>query len=409
MPPINPHTHAEPFDHEEPLGTGASRPAASGGGVPSPVVLVIASNSERRASLASAMRQDNLSCAFADSTDAAMTLVRARVARHESIPFQVVLVDLPTCNASALRFVRELGEQQIASVLVCPSVSFDEAVEAMRAGASDIVTSGVIPTELGRRVRSAADQRPAPPAPFSINQDSSNQSPAAPTPARESRPGKPRHVPRLANPDAPRAKRRRDAVASPLPDHDPVALADQFARQIRGELDVETLLREVLEFILAHVGPTNAAIFLPGTSGDFSLGAYVNYTCPKETAEVLLDHLANVAAPRLESTMGVLSLKGDKDIEAHVGEGVDWLADHHLLAFTCRNEGECLAVCTLFREGHSPFSEASRALLQRISETFGAQLGRVIRIHHRHLPRDKWGLPGDPASGEADDEGGMAA
>jgi len=401
-PPHSSHPHAESSDPRESPGSGP--PGGTGSSDTSPVVLVVASSSDRRATLGSAMKQDNLVCAFADSTDAAISLVRTRLARREAIPFQVVLVDLPACSPAALRFVRELGEQQIASVLVCPTVSFDEAVEAMRAGASDIVTSGVLPRELGRRVRSACDHLAGP---ASI--------PAAPRPRDSEQPtGKRsgRHTPRLATPDAPRAKRQRELVSTPLPAHDAAALAEQFARQIRGELDVEALLREMLEFVLAHVGPTNAAIFLPGTVGDYSLGAYVNYTCPKETAEVLLDHLANVAAPRLETTTGVLSLRGRDEILAHVGEGVEWLCEHHMLAFTCRHEGECLAVCTLFREGHSPFSPEARALMQRVAECFGAQLGRVVRIHHRHLPRDQWGMPGDPpggGGGQPDDEGGLAA
>ena len=50
-----------------------------------------------------------------------------------------------------------------------------------------------------------------------------------------------------------------------------VALATEFGSLIRRELDIESLLRTVLEFVLTKSGPTNAAIFLPASSGDFSL------------------------------------------------------------------------------------------------------------------------------------------
>ena len=33
--------------------------------------------------------------------------------------------------------------------------------------------------------------------------------------------------------------------------------------------------------MLTKTGPTNAAVFLPGTGTDFDLGAYVNYDCPR--------------------------------------------------------------------------------------------------------------------------------
>lgn len=87
-----------------------------------------------------------------------------------------------------------------------------------------------------------------------------------------------------------------------LADHmNQVTTATEFKGLIRNELDIESLLRTTLEFVLSRSGPTNAAIFLPTTSGDYSLGAYVNYDCPKETVDVLLDHLANVVAPRFEN------------------------------------------------------------------------------------------------------------
>ena len=71
-----------------------------------------------------------------------------------------------------------------------------------------------------------------------------------------------------------------------------VTLASEFNSLIRQELDLESLLRVSVEFILGKSGPTNAAVFLPAASGDYSLGAYVNYDCPKDSAEVLMDQLA---------------------------------------------------------------------------------------------------------------------
>ena len=41
---------------------------------------------------------------------------------------------------------------------------------------------------------------------------------------------------------------------------------------------------------------------------------------------------------------------------------------------------------------------------------FAAQLARVIRVHHRHLPKHKWGRIGDPETGTgSDDESDLAA
>ena len=45
-------------------------------------------------------------------------------------------------------------------------------------------------------------------------------------------------------------------------------IVTEFGGLIRQELDIESLLRTTLEFVLGRCGPTNAAVFLPTTSGD---------------------------------------------------------------------------------------------------------------------------------------------
>ncbi|MGQ0627310.1 MAG: hypothetical protein ACT4PL_04320 [Phycisphaerales bacterium] len=387
-----------------------------------PMVLVVSASAARRTSLAGTMERDDLACGIAESVD------EARVALTEGATIEAVVVDVPRCTAAALRFVRELGERQIAALLVCPDVSFDDAVEAMRAGAADIVPPAALEKDLSRRVRCAVQQRRAARA-AEIRRENTRAAlgagddlplpdavmPLCPDtiPEEYSMDGSFDADPAFGTPPLPAPKRkaarkavRKTDVRDDPADRTPAAIADQFRVMISGELDVESLLRQVLEFILAHAGATNAAVFLPGNGGDFSLGAYVNYSCPKETAEILLDHLANVAAPNLETSTGVLHLRTAGEIADRFGDGCDWLNDHSMVAFTCRAEGDCLAVFTLFRERSAPFTDETIALLGRLSEVFGTQLGRVVRIHHRHLPRDKWGGLGEP--GEPGDEG-MAA
>ena len=46
--------------------------------------------------------------------------------------------------------------------------------------------------------------------------------------------------------------------------------------------------------------------------------------------------------------------------------------------------------------------------LRLIGDLFAQQLARVIRIHHRHLPKDKWGAIGDVEE-DGPDIGGLAA
>lgn len=174
-----------------------------------------------------------------------------------------------------------------------------------------------------------------------------------------------------------------------------ISLAGEFNGLVRQELDLEGLLRSTLEFVLAKAGPTNAAVFLPAPGGDFSLGAYINYDCSKEGGEVLLEHLAGVLAPRVEAEREAVVLAGAAAVLGYLGEGAAWLSDCHMILLPCRHDGECLAVMAIFRDQRTGFSVEATSAVRSISELFAGHLARVIRIHHRHLPRDKWGLIGE--------------
>lgn len=170
-----------------------------------------------------------------------------------------------------------------------------------------------------------------------------------------------------------------------------VKLATELGAILRQELDIESLLRTTLEFTLGRVGSTNAAVFLPTSSGDYSLGAYVNYDIPKQAAEVMFDQLADTLAPRFEGFTEVVSLCGLADMDEALGGDAHWLEDSTALVVSCEHEDECLAVLGLFRNQNNPFDEEDVRTLTIIARLFGEQLGRVIHVHHRHLPKDQWG------------------
>ncbi|MBX3386394.1 MAG: hypothetical protein KF768_07475 [Phycisphaeraceae bacterium] len=188
-----------------------------------------------------------------------------------------------------------------------------------------------------------------------------------------------------------------------------VTTANEFTGLIRQELDIESLLRTTLEYVLGRSGPTNAAVFLPTTSGDFSLGAYVNYDCPKETVDILLDQMANVVAPRFEHAERPVHLASKRALDETLGDDAQWLGDSHVIAYACRSGEETLAIVVLFRDCRNPFSKLFLDQLVTVGDLFASQLARVIRIHHRHLPKEKWGRIGDPEPEQRDDYGDLAA
>lgn len=185
-----------------------------------------------------------------------------------------------------------------------------------------------------------------------------------------------------------------------------VSIASEFKGLIRHELDIEALLRTTLEFVLAKSGPTNAAIFLPTTSGDYSLGAYVNYDCPKDTCDILLDHVANVVAPKFDRQIGIAHLTTQNELRKRIGEDAAWLGDSVVAAMACRHDHEALAVMLLFRDRRSLYPPTVLEQLKTVGELFATQLARVIHIHHRHLPKEKWGMLGDAPGEDTGETGG---
>lgn len=183
-----------------------------------------------------------------------------------------------------------------------------------------------------------------------------------------------------------------------------VKLATEFNALLRQELEIESLLRTMLEFTLSKIGSTNAAVFLPTSSGDYSLGAYVNFDIPRDAAEIMLDQLADSVGPQFEEATEVISLCGQAEMDEAIGSDSHWLEDSAVMVISCRHDDECLAVLSLFRDQTLPFNEEDVRILGIVAQLFGEQLARVIRVHHRHLPKDQWGDLGTDCDDSDDDD-----
>lgn len=162
--------------------------------------------------------------------------------------------------------------------------------------------------------------------------------------------------------------------------------SSEFGTLIKEELDFEQVLRKTLEYVVEKVGPTNAAIFLPSSMDEYSLGGYVNYDCTQEGADILLQHLADAVAPQIAEKEDLVYIADDRTMQHYVGEEFSFMQGNHLVALRCRHEDETLAVLVLFRDGRMPFDEDTQETCIAVSPILGETLARVIRVHHRALP-----------------------
>lgn len=284
----------------------------------------------------------------------------------------------------------------LVGVVLADQPTMDDAVRAMRAGAADLIPTRTRREAMHERLEAAAaiaERRMR-------RSDRVERLKGLCRQLNDARQEVSGHVGGLCNDlvDAYRDLSRQMAD---------VTAASELNSLLRQELEVESLLRTMLEFVLAKVGSTNAAIFLPSSSGDYSLGAYVNYDCPRDSAEILLDHLANTMAPKFERQTTVLKTESRPDLEHVMGEDAEWLEDSTAMVVACEHEAETLAVILLFRDERKAFTPADERLLGLGAELFAGQLARVIRIHHRHLPREDWGKFDTESDSDSDFEDGF--
>ena len=191
-----------------------------------------------------------------------------------------------------------------------------------------------------------------------------------------------------------------------------VAMTAEFRTLLKQELDVEELLRTMLEYVLSKTGPTNAAVFLPDTAGQYALGAYVNYDCPRDSMSLLLDYLCQAICPQMAGESQIVSFDDAEEFAKWVGLEGGFITDSQVVAFSCSHEDEAMAVVVLFRNKANPFVDDMAGILDTLRTVFAEQLATVIRVHHRataHWPKEV-----DETSPDFDDQfdedfGGFAA
>jgi len=368
---------------------GAGAPAAAGG----LRLLTVGADPALAAWATRAVAPHHPRCNLAPDAAAARRTIEADT--HD-----VALLDMDSLGPACFELARELSARTDAprTVICTANPSFEAGVLALRSGAADFIIKGCPENELAQRLFAAAE--------------------LAERARRHNRKlVRLKRICRRLNSARQDVNRQLDVLCNDLVNAyqeladqmSQVSLASEFSSLIRQELDVESLLRTTLEFLLTKTGPTNAAVFLPTGQSDYSLGAYVNYDMPKGAADVLLDHMADVVAPRFEDENDLVVLDNPRELDAWFGDQAAWLRDSSVLVFACRHDDEPLAIAMLFRDNRTPFPADVLPKLTLMRDLFAEQLARVIQVHNRHRPRDQWpGFEVDPG----DDEGygrGMAA
>jgi len=296
---------------------------------------------------------------------------------QERVDLAIIEANLPDGSGLSLAKRMHSGYAMTHTIIMTDEPSLDGAIEAMRIGAVDFIRKPLDPVEVKRRMDQAIDG------------------------LREDR-QKHRRIRRLRR-VCKKLNKARDEIAQQVDIlcNDLVIAYQELAQQvqslsqtteftglIRQELDLETVLRRTLEYLLQKAGPTNAAIFLPANTDpdEYSLGGYVNYECTSESAEILMQHLADVLAPKMVQYNWPIHITDDQMMQQWLGQDISFLSDNHLLALPCQHEDDTLAVVVLFRHENQPFDTSLVKTCTSMAPLLAETLAKVVSIHHRLEP-----------------------
>jgi DNA-binding response OmpR family regulator len=365
----------------------AQRGEAAGG---SSRILIVGGEPAFRAALVGELKAKHHHCTHVGRLDEAL-------AAHANGRFDLIVVNPTLPDGDGLELARRLQRSNATTktVIFSDTGSFSVALDALRCGVADFVHTPVELTDFIERIEAALSksrwernreqrirrlQR--------ICQELSS--------AREEISGQ---VDVLCNDLVLAYQELTDQIGD-------VAMASEFRTLLRQELDIEDLLRTMLEYLLSRTGPTNAAVFLPDPDQHYSLGAYVNYDCPRESIDRLLDHLGEAICPQMSDETELVMFDDAEEFARWIDMDEGLLSDSQVLAFSCTHEGECLAVIVLFRSNATPFDAKLAGTLDILRAIFAEQLSQIIRVHHRATPQ--W--PAEPDEDDLDEFGfGFAA
>jgi DNA-binding response OmpR family regulator len=330
-------------------------------------ILLVVKEGEIAAAVIAAMNGERFAIEHCSTASQAGSALLAR-------PFDIVLLDPSLGDSDSFEIARlsqRLGTV-VKVVMISTRSSFERAVEAMRCGAVDYVKVPFEREDFLRRIAAAIGKG-------RLDQE------------REERLARLKKICRKLNTARHEISEQVDVLCDDLAaayrdltdQVQEVATSSEFKTLIRQELDVESLLRTALEYLLAKTGPTNAAVFLPGPNAEWNLGAYVNYDCPRETASVLLDHLGQQLCPVMSDEADIVRFDDADDFGAWIGVDPAFLSGSQVISFSCMHDEECMAIVVLFRKPSEPFKDELAALLDLLRDLFADQLATVIRVHHR--------------------------
>jgi len=162
-----------------------------------------------------------------------------------------------------------------------------------------------------------------------------------------------------------------------------VAMAAEFRTLVGQELEVESMLRTSLEYLLHRLGPMNAAVYIREGDVGWGVGAYINYDRQGENFSEFLHTLGEHACSSVSQERGLrLFTDGSSFTNWINSEDLDF-SGNEVVAVGCFDGSQCMAVIVFFRSDSKRFGDESVKIIETLSPIFGTQLGSILKINRR--------------------------
>jgi DNA-binding NarL/FixJ family response regulator len=156
---------------------------------------------------------------------------------------------------------------------------------------------------------------------------------------------------------------------------DVVRTREDFRKSIENPAGLEQLLCHAMDWIMRKIGYSNTAVWL-ATESTFQLGAYIKYTQPS-TPELAEAIRAGVVQRALRD--GMVRISGE-DAKRQLSPGeLKYMENNCVLAVNCSYLGESLAVLVLFRNASQPFTGEDAEAIRLIAPIFAIALSAAVK------------------------------
>lgn len=162
-----------------------------------------------------------------------------------------------------------------------------------------------------------------------------------------------------------------------------VAIGAEFQALVSQELEVESMLRTALGYMLTRVGAMNAAVYLREGEVDWGIGAYINYDRQPDQFQSLIDTVGSTVCHTLASEENIKHFtNGEAFADTMDLDPIDF-SGNEVVSYGCFSGDRCMAVVVLFRDDSRSFNTEAMDTIETLRTMFGEQLGTILKIHRR--------------------------